>query len=627
MVTPPGSPSDKPASSAPAYNRTVAPSIISGGAALSAISGGGAPSAVSGGATPSITAAVNLASLGLNHSGSAALPALATAYATFNGKFVSIYGNGTALPPDAPAPNWTVLASELPMAPTIPEPSPQPASDPATGQLIRTVQDKVLRDYEAYSTFSCFQAGDTFDCSGPWLYADQWDNSSTLSNLVTQNTALDPSYYCSYDTTYLQSSDFDRTFYGFTAANLTASLQSMANYSSLWAAGACASNSSCAAAYQNDTEQMYSDFQGYIRTGFFNSMTAALQNDSLSYCPSQITGPGSLITYATSYFDGSKEYFGLHNPVFVGGVAESINGTLEEARLELGLTMANNAARAEAVFLNMIFFAPLSSTTTSKRSVDDEEVYPGCTRREYVMKGSCDGVLPPRHYDLAGRFMPMKDRDQRLNRRDLDNTRLVLRDSSCDAQQNSLVSDIQYVQTARALFSLAFDYVATAGLLPLATEVGGTVALVINAYALLEMLILSFLAECAVFNTCNGLPPAIVAIAKDIATAQAGVAAAFLYDKAGAKGLITFLRNLISEEAVGVFTAANAGALGAGVLAGGLGAIIDSLLSNAQKYYEGALGCCQANCDSSTCLQASPGCFLHFGSQWSGSGGLQCDAT
>lgn len=138
------------------------------------------------------------------------------------------------------------------------------------------------------------------------------------------------------------------------------------------------------------------------------------QNDSSTYCPADITSPASLITLITTPFSGSTEYFGLHNAIFIPEVAEAIDGTVQEAILELGVILANNAHRVEGVFLNMIFFTYGSSEDSgfAKRSSDPEDmIYPDCSRRDWVVNG-CPDVIPPRDFDRAGKVVSMKDRDR-----------------------------------------------------------------------------------------------------------------------------------------------------------------------------------------------------------------------
>jgi len=73
---------------------------------------------------------------------------------------------------------------------------------------------------------------------------------------------------------------------------------------------------------------MYIDFRNYINSTFFEVMTTnLLQNDTNSFCPDSIGSSASLFTIPTTYFNGGKEYFGLHDVLFSPGVAQSLNGT------------------------------------------------------------------------------------------------------------------------------------------------------------------------------------------------------------------------------------------------------------------------------------------------------------
>jgi hypothetical protein len=159
---------------------------------------------------------------------------------------------------------------------------------------------------------------------------------------------------------------------------------------------------------------MYYDFRAYINSTFFDYMTKHLPQDhSQSFCPRSIFSSASRFVIATTPFNGGKEYLGLHNPIFIPGVANSINGTIEEAKNELNSLLGNNLRKSEGVFLNMVFFTFGSSLGLSKRSEDDE-IYPGCQRRTWVIDGKCEGVIPPRKFDLAGAVLPMAERDRSM---------------------------------------------------------------------------------------------------------------------------------------------------------------------------------------------------------------------
>lgn len=277
--------------------------------------------------------------------------------------------------------------------------------------LTQTLRDKVLQDYNVYAGISCFVSGDTLHCDGPWLYGDQWANA-TLPSAIFNSTPSDP-YQCSSDLTYLQPDSETRVLNGFSADNITESLITIANSVSLYATYICSQNATCASVYSNDTEQMFVDHSNYINSTFFAYMTKTLPQDgSQLYCPAPITGYSSLFQYMFSYYDGSKEYFGIHNAIFMPGVAENINGTVNEVRVEFASIIGNNGLRGEGAFLNMVFFNYVSPPET-KRSSNVDEIYPGCPRREFVLKGECAGVIPPREFDRAGRVLSMKERDYR----------------------------------------------------------------------------------------------------------------------------------------------------------------------------------------------------------------------
>src|SRR6266536_2498031 len=91
--------------------------------------------------------------------------------------------------------------------------------------------------------------------------------------------------------------------------------------------------------------------------------------------------------------------------------------TIEEAKKELHNMIGNNMHKSEAVFLNMALYTYGSSLGSSlglkKRTVEDE-VYPGCPRRTWIKSGPCEGIIPPRAYDLAGSILPLKERDHSM---------------------------------------------------------------------------------------------------------------------------------------------------------------------------------------------------------------------
>ncbi len=313
---------------------------------------------------------------------------------------------------DWTGPNWASFPTTFaPLNATIPVPTPRPITDPTVVYLVKTIQENLLIQYDSFATLGCFIQGDTYHCKGPWLYGDSWNNHS-LSNHISSNTVGNHNYQCSSDQSYL--SNKVRVFYGYTVDNVTDGLQGVAHSAAMFAASTCTFNSSCAAVYNNDTAQMYYDFRNYINTTFFDQLATALQNKSETFCPNHINGPASMLFIPTTPFNGGKEYFGVHDAIFIPGVARTINGTIEEFKKDLAAIFGTGMRKAEGVFLNMVFFTYGTPLGLHKRSLDDEEeVFPGCKRRTWVLEGKCEGVIPPREYDLAGTFLPMKERDRR----------------------------------------------------------------------------------------------------------------------------------------------------------------------------------------------------------------------
>lgn len=241
------------------------------------------------------------------------------------------------------------------------------------------------------------------------MSGNNWNND-TLKNHIVENTVIDPSFQCTSDKSYLGAPGTDRVFYGFSAENVTNSLDSVAHHVALFAAGSCSLNDTCATLYNNNTDQMYSDYRLYLNSTFFKYLKTELaKNESFSYCPDSILSSVSMVERLTAYFDGGKEYFGFHNAVFLPGVIESFNATEQLARIAATQYFANNAHKVEGVILNMIFFSYNADETLAKR---DEEIYPGCARKEWISKGYCEGVIPPRSWDMDGSVLPMKDRDR-----------------------------------------------------------------------------------------------------------------------------------------------------------------------------------------------------------------------
>lgn len=302
-----------------------------------------------------------------------------------------------------------------------PEPVPHAIDDPLTILLVRTAQEQLLSEYNTIGTLGCFYAGNTANCHGPWLLGADWA-TGTLSYHVKDNTAVDHTWYCEVDTTYLVNKE--KFFYGWSVENITTSLRAVAHTAATFATAACVSNATCVSAYggggNDNLAQMYYDFCGYIDGTFFAYMASVLPaTNTRSYCPQTLSSSASMLYIPTTAFNGGKEYFGLHDAAFIPGVADWINGTLEEGKKELGLLLGHRHRKSEGVFLNMVLYSygtSLGAGASHKRAVGDddggdEEVYPGCKRREWIIYGGCKGVVPPREFDLAGEVVPMKDRD------------------------------------------------------------------------------------------------------------------------------------------------------------------------------------------------------------------------
>lgn len=146
-------------------------------------------------------------------------------------------------------------------------PSLVPPLSSAASQLVTHFRDRILLDYERYSTF-CFHAGHRVQCNGPWLYGDFW-NRDRLKYQLVKNTAVNPNYQCSSDKSYLGAPGTERVFYGFSARNVTEKLNTLAHHVSLFAAGSCSLNDTCATLYSNNTDNMYADYRLYLNSTFF----------------------------------------------------------------------------------------------------------------------------------------------------------------------------------------------------------------------------------------------------------------------------------------------------------------------------------------------------------------------
>ena len=265
--------------------------------------------------------------------------------------------------------------------------------------LMKHMQDRTALDYEMHGRATCFNTGGTLDCSGPWLFGWAW-SKNTLEDHIVDNTATDPPYECSSDISYLASEDTTRRFYGFTKANLTENLAGYAHFVSMLAAGFCAHNATCARPYANNTAQMYVDYAFHLNSTFFPYMESLLGDNTRSYCPGSIEGDGSIVSFLTTPFDSERQQFGFHNAILIPGTVERLNTSHELVKQNLGQTFMSNARKLEGVFLNMVFFdAEPGSEFELQRA--RKEIFPGCAREEWMMRGKCEGVETPKQYDLS----------------------------------------------------------------------------------------------------------------------------------------------------------------------------------------------------------------------------------
>ncbi|KAI9781832.1 MAG: hypothetical protein M1839_005624 [Geoglossum umbratile] len=492
-------------------------------------------------------------------------------------------------PSSSALPNSTSLGLDLPPLEIGPEilPTPNAPTSNASAHLITLVRDAVLANYDAFSTIYCLFRGHTFFCKGPWIHGDMW-NEHSLSNTLHQNTAVKSDFHCTSDLSYLAARGTERHFYGFAAENITQSLSGVADYISLYAASACSLNNTCATLYHNNTDQMFSDYRYYINSTFFDYMAKELgKNSSYSFCPKLIYSPGSMGEWLSATFDGGNEYFGLHNALFLEGVTDLLNGTEQRARAEFAHIFQNNARNFEGIFLNMVFFSDGQVNGNAKRTTDpvlDEEVYPGCTRREWIMKGQCSGVVPPREYDLNGKVKPMKDRDyeEKGNSyfQSLENRGLALRASTCHSS-DTIHNELIAVEGAKGLIDLGSLAILAINLGALALE-GSAIA----AGGFAALAVLGFLIFCEDFNACNGVPPSLRKLGRLFVSrgASGKISAVPL-----AEGLAPFASNALF-----------------------VGQLLNVLLSGVDDYLKAADGCCQANCNSLVCQQAGSGCVLNW---------------
>lgn len=293
-----------------------------------------------------------------------------------------------------------------------PLPNPNPGTSAKVSSLVRTLRARIIEQYTDFSTLYCYAGGTTFDCSGPWVEPQFWNGDYLQLRLMPNN---EPDFSCSSDLSYLADESTRRFFYGFSAGNVTSSLSKTARLVALFAAGACRLDDACASLYSDNELQMYADYRAHIDSTFFEFLRTQLAQDSTkSYCPQDIShdSVASAFSWMTYYFEGSNEYFGFHNPIFQPGVAENLDMKKQSQRFLASQYLAQNIRRAEGVMLSMIFFTYNADDEPISKRSKDYEIFPGCSRHEWILKGKCEGVVPPRAYDLNGKFVSMKDRDQ-----------------------------------------------------------------------------------------------------------------------------------------------------------------------------------------------------------------------
>ena len=200
---------------------------------------------------------------------------------------------------------------------------------------------------------------------------------------------------------------------------------------------------------------------------------------------------------------------------------------------------------------------------------------------------------------------------------------LVQRDT-CDSMRASISNSLKNFEAGKALFDAAVIALYSYGTLALALQSAGYATVAAANIELLGGFTLVFLmtvAACEAFDDCSFFPPSLVSATKNVAGklhANAGLAAFF---------------NLISKEGSAVNQVTKTLTAGAGV--GFLGVIaaegyVDFILGAAIKYYKSALDCCDGDCESAVCQQASLGCLLGTGEFWRGDEvgekGLNCRA-
>lgn len=187
-------------------------------------------------------------------------------------------------------------------------------------------------------------------------------------------------------------------------------------------------------------------------------------------------------------------------------------------------------------------------------------------------------------------------------------TSLAIRqDTSCASAIAAIQSKQAALANARKLFDAAIALVGDVPFVeaeilaldpPLAIFAAGVG---MTAFALLVAV-----AACDKFNTCDGLPPGLVAIGNIFLKAAAGVKAQDVIDAAVDKGVSEF--ESIVEDNVPEAK------------------LVGALFDGVDQYYQLAAACCGVSCDSAICQQASLGCSLTWGNFWGG-GLLNCGMT
>jgi len=194
---------------------------------------------------------------------------------------------------------------------------------------------------------------------------------------------------------------------------------------------------------------------------------------------------------------------------------------------------------------------------------------------------------------------------------------------SCTSLENNIKNAINNFETAKSLFDdvfIALNGGAAIGLLfelaPGAISAGIVITAAAAVYIMLEAI-----ANCRAFNTCNGWPPSLIAVAGSLYGTAAVNSGVTPFLAALAKGQTWEKWTRVLTEGVKP--------LQLGLTAANIYG--DIILGDAIKYNQAALACCQGtNCASAVCQQAAAGCLLSNGAFWTDSlipsGGLNCAA-